>query len=81
MEFKEENQKKELATILTGLYSCFLEKCATLVEINPLGILNNGHLLICDSKLNIDDNAHIKLQDIFKKEDLSQREPLEIKAS
>lgn len=57
-----------------------MEKCATLVEINPLGIVDDGRVMICDSKLKIDDNAHIKMPDIFKKEDMSQREPLEILA-
>lgn len=40
-----------------GLYKLFMEKNASLVEINPLGILENGDIKICDSKINIDDNA------------------------
>ena len=48
-----------------------MEKNATLIEINPLGITKENKVLICDSKINIDDNAQIKLRDLFKKEDLS----------
>lgn len=42
-----------------------MEKCATLVEINPLGIVEDGRVLVCDSKVKIDDNAHLKLKDLF----------------
>lgn len=66
--------------ILTGLYKCFNEKYATLVEINPLGVVSDGRVLICDCKIKIDDNAIIKIPDLFKKEDLTQRDPLEVKA-
>ena len=34
-----------------------MEKNSTLVEINPLGVLDSGKVVICDSKINIDDNA------------------------
>lgn len=61
MGLKKESQEKELKLILEGLYKCFMEKCATLVEINPLGVISDGRILICDSKLKIDDNAQIKL--------------------
>ncbi len=43
--------------IVKGLYNCFITKNATLVEINPLGIKEDNHLVITDSKIIIDDNA------------------------
>lgn len=43
--------------VLLGLYWCFEEKNATLIEINPLGVTDKGEIKICDAKVWIDDNA------------------------
>ncbi len=43
--------------ILKGLYKCFEEWNATLVEINPLGVTEEGDIKVCDAKVRIDDNA------------------------
>lgn len=43
--------------IIIGLFECFKNSDATLIEINPLGITKDNRILICDSKINIDDNA------------------------
>jgi succinyl-CoA synthetase beta subunit len=43
--------------ILKGIYRCFEEKNATLIEINPLGVTANGEIKVCDAKVRIDDNA------------------------
>lgn len=72
--------KKTMKSLLQNLFKIFMEKNATLVEINPLGILDDGSIKICDSKVNIDDNSHLLQQDLFKQEDLSQRDPLEVLA-
>ncbi len=80
VNLKSEEQKEKMRDILDGLYQCFHEKDATLVEINPLGIIEDGRILICDSKLNIDDNAQPRLQELFKKEDLSQKDKKEVLA-
>ena len=42
---------------LGGLYRLFVEKDASLVEINPLVVTKAGELLALDGKLNFDDNA------------------------
>ena len=50
-------QRKQLSTILHGLYRLFIDKDLSLVEINPLAILTDGSLAALDGKINIDDNA------------------------
>lgn len=75
-----DSNREQMEGVVKGLYNCFMEKDATLVEINPLGITKDNRVLICDSKLNIDDNASIRLKDLFKKEDLSQKDPKEVLA-
>ena len=46
--------------LLPKLYNCFLENDATLLEINPLGVSVEGKLIICDNKINIDDNSKFR---------------------
>ncbi len=53
----DNNQRKQLTTVLFGLYRLFLEQDLSLVEINPLIIAADGNLLALDAKINLDDNA------------------------
>lgn len=48
---------RQFATIMTGLYRCYVESDAELAEINPLVITGEGKLLAVDGKVLIDDNA------------------------
>jgi succinyl-CoA synthetase beta subunit len=50
-------QTRKLDDFLSGLFRLFLEKDASLVEINPLVVTADGDLLALDGKLNFDDNA------------------------
>jgi succinyl-CoA synthetase beta subunit len=53
------------------LYNLFIEKDASMIEINPLAITCKG--LIClDSKITIDDNAAFRQPDMKAQEDTSQ---------
>lgn len=51
--------------ILKGVYKCFEEKNATLIEINPLGVTEAGDIKVCDSKVRIDDNAGGLQKELF----------------
>ena len=48
---------KELAALAQGLYAAFLACDASLVEINPLAVTAQGHLVALDTKMIVDDNA------------------------
>ncbi|MFP6580730.1 MAG: ATP-grasp domain-containing protein, partial [Myxococcota bacterium] len=48
---------KKLEAFAMGLYRLFVEKDASLVEINPLVVTKSGDLFALDGKLNFDDNA------------------------
>lgn len=50
-------QIKEFVKLLVGLGKMFHEKDLSLLEINPLVVTKQGHLLCLDAKINIDDNA------------------------
>ncbi len=45
------------ADILRKLYTLLIERDATLVEINPLVLLEDGSMVALDAKVTIDDNA------------------------
>ena len=74
------NQIKGLQVILRGLYKLFVEKDLSLVEINPLAILEDESLCAIDAKINVDDNALYR-QKISEWRDPSQEDLKERKAA
>lgn len=55
--FEEINQVNQLAVILQKLYKLFIDKDASLAEINPLVLTKEGNLIAIDAKMTFDDNA------------------------
>ena len=73
-------QIKELSVIMMGLYRLFMEKDASLVEINPLVVTAQGGLLALDAKINLDDNALIRHPELMALRDASQEDEREARA-
>jgi succinyl-CoA synthetase beta subunit len=71
----------EAAALLQGLYQCFWDADASLVEVNPLIVTRGGRVVALDSKINFDDNALFRHADIVALRDLDEEDPLEIEAS
>ncbi len=72
---------KQLTGIMRGLYNLFLEKDASLVEINPLVKTKAGKLLAIDAKVNFDDNGLGRHPDIQALRDIDEEDPNEVQAS
>ena len=73
--------KVEASNLIKSIYKILIEKNANLVEINPL-ILTKDHNLLClDAKINFDDNALYKHEDIELLRDLNEVDPIEAEAS
>ena len=66
--------------LMTGLYRCFVEKDCSMVEINPLVVTASGRLLALDAKINFDDNALFRREDIAAMRDPEEEDPLEVQA-
>jgi succinyl-CoA synthetase beta subunit len=66
---------------MTAVWETFLDADASLIEINPLIVTEEGNLLALDAKMNFDDNALYRHADIKEMRDLSEEDPLEIEAS
>ncbi|HET9391786.1 MAG TPA: ADP-forming succinate--CoA ligase subunit beta [Steroidobacteraceae bacterium] len=74
-------QIAEFQSICMGLYRLYLEKDASLVEVNPLIVTQGGSLLALDAKINADANAIFRHPDIARMRDPSQEDPMERRAS
>jgi succinyl-CoA synthetase beta subunit len=74
-------QVSRAVKLVTALYDAFIATDASLVEINPLVVTAAGDLLALDAKMNFDDNALYRHQDVKDLRDLGEEDPLEIEAS
>jgi succinyl-CoA synthetase beta subunit len=68
---------QRLDAFLRGLYRLFVEKDASLVEINPLVVTKQGELFALDGKLNFDDNALYRHSDVAALRDPDEEDPRE----
>ena len=72
---------KEAATLLSQLYTAFLAKDMSMLEINPLIVTGDDHLRVLDAKVSFDSNALFRHPDIVALRDESEEDPKEIEAS
>ena len=79
LEFNSE-QSKQFHEIVKGCKKLFLEKDLSLLEINPLVITSEGNLHCLDAKINVDENALYRQEDILSMRDPSQEDEREYQA-
>ena len=77
----EGNQIEQFASIAQALYRLYLEKDASLVEINPLIVTAEGKLVALDAKINIEDNALFRQKELASWRDESQEDEMEREAA
>jgi succinyl-CoA synthetase beta subunit len=75
-----ESFKKGVA-FMQALFRAYMETDASLAEINPLLVTEQGDVLALDAKMNFDDNALFRHPEIREMRDLSEEDPLEVEAS
>ena len=79
--FKLEYDAKDQAIeLIKSMYRLFIEKDASLIEINPLVLTKENNILCLDAKINFDDNAIFRHPDIYELRDLNEEDPTEIEA-
>ena len=66
---------------MLSLYRAYEATDASLAEINPLVITQQGEVIALDAKMNFDDNALYRHADILAMRDLDEEDPLEVEAS
>ncbi len=75
--FDDMNLVKQTALIIQKLYCLFIKKDASLAEINPLVLTEEGNILAIDAKMTFDDNAlyrHSEILSLFEPTDAEKKE-------
>ena len=72
---------KQAASVLNGLYTAFLAKDMSLLEVNPLIVTEDERLVLLDAKVSFDNNALFRHPDIAALRDETEEDPKEIEAS
>jgi len=67
--------------VLKNLYRAFWDTDASLAEINPMILTGGGDVVALDAKMNFDDNALYRHEDIAAMRDLDEEDPAEVEAS
>jgi succinyl-CoA synthetase beta subunit len=67
------------ALLAERLWAMFTDEDATLVEVNPLALTDDGLVLAVDGKVTLDDNADFR-QEHARFEDVSATDPIEARA-
>ena len=71
---------KQCSSLVKSLYRLFVEKDASLIEINPLVVTKEGSLACLDAKIGFDDNALFRHKDIASLRDVHEEDPTEVEA-
>jgi succinyl-CoA synthetase beta subunit len=72
---------KDAEQVFPTLYKAFAEKDMSLLEVNPLIVMKNGHLRLLDAKVSFDNNAIFRHPELGELRDLSEEDEKEIEAS
>lgn len=75
------NAMKGFGSLVEGLYTLFMEKDCSLVEINPLVITAEEEIVAADAKVDVDGNGLFRQKDILAYRDTSEEDSLELRAS
>jgi len=79
--FTAEDKIRDAQEQMSRLYDLFLSLDATQVEVNPFAETTDGKVYAVDAKINFDDNAAFRQQDVFAQGDSSEDDPREVAAN
>lgn len=68
-------------TLFPTLYRAFVEKDMSMLEVNPLIVMENGRLRVLDAKVSFDGNALFRHEDMKALRDETEEDAKEIEAS
>ena len=72
---------KQAESLVSKLYTAFVAKDMSLLEINPLVVTKSNELVCLDAKISFDDSALYRHRDIVALRDLAEEDAKEIEAS
>jgi succinyl-CoA synthetase beta subunit len=71
----------EAKDLVKKIYTMFRANDCTLVEVNPLAETPEGKVVVCDAKINFDDNAEFRQKKVFELRDRTQEDWREVEAA
>jgi succinyl-CoA synthetase beta subunit len=71
---------EKVAPVIVKLYEVYTGEDATLVEVNPLVLTEEGDIIALDGKVSLDENAEFRHPNHAELEDKAAADPLEAKA-
>ncbi|MDQ3349248.1 MAG: ADP-forming succinate--CoA ligase subunit beta [Acidobacteriota bacterium] len=74
-------QVAQAGKVMAAVYDAFVGTDASLIEINPLIITEEGDVLALDAKMTFDDNALFRHPEFKALRDVAEEDPLEVEAS
>ena len=74
------DQAKQAGALIQSLYTAFVAKDMSLLEINPLVVTKAGQVVCLDAKVNFDDNALFRHKDVQGLRDPDEEDPTEREA-
>jgi succinyl-CoA synthetase beta subunit len=72
---------KQMESLVTRLYTAFVNKDMSMLEVNPLVLMTNGQLRVLDAKVSFDSNALYRHPDVVALRDETEEDAKEIEAS
>jgi len=72
--------RDDARTVFPALYKAFSETDMSLLEVNPLIVMQNGHLRLLDAKVSFDNNALFRHPDLGELRDITEEDAKEIEA-
>ncbi len=72
---------KQTTKFVGALYNAYQKSDASLAEINPLVLTEQGDVIAIDAKITLDDNALFRHKDLAELRDVHEEDPLEVEAS
>jgi succinyl-CoA synthetase beta subunit len=71
---------KQCVKFVMALYKAYSQSDASIAEINPLVLTEQGDVLALDAKIDLDDNAMYRHKDLAEMQDVHEQDPLEVEA-
>jgi succinyl-CoA synthetase beta subunit len=72
---------KQACKVFANLYAAYINTDASIAEINPLVLTDQGNIIALDAKFNFDTNALYRQKDIAALRDFNEEDPAEVEAS
>lgn len=73
--------REDAKSVFPALYKAFLDTDMSLLEVNPLIVMQDGRLRVLDAKVSFDNNALFRHPDLMALRDTTEEDAKEIEAS